>query len=132
MFSSKSAQASTGIRPWSKAGRRLCSREERTRLQAKKPARPGEGSACRARADCRASSLIYGAPRSSALWLFATHLHWIKPLFLPSPEAVWAAFLDAWHGRFGRFAAFRASRLERAAGIRRVRAGGAHGGAGGH
>ena len=35
----------------------------------------------------------------AALWWFATHLHWLPPLFLPTPEAVWAAFLDAWQGR---------------------------------
>jgi taurine transport system permease protein len=34
-----------------------------------------------------------------ALWWLSTHLHWVAPLFLPSPEAVWAAFVDAWHGR---------------------------------
>ena len=33
----------------------------------------------------------------AALWWLATHLHWLPPLFLPTPEAVWAAFLDAWH-----------------------------------
>ena len=34
-----------------------------------------------------------------AMWWLATHLHWVLPLFLPSPESVWAAFIDAWHGR---------------------------------
>jgi taurine transport system permease protein len=34
-----------------------------------------------------------------ALWWLATHLHWVAPLFLPSPESVRAAFVDAWHGR---------------------------------
>nr|WP_175801535.1 ABC transporter permease subunit [Burkholderia anthina] len=33
------------------------------------------------------------------LWWVATHLQWLPPLFLPAPEAVWAAFVDAWHGR---------------------------------
>ena len=32
-------------------------------------------------------------------WWTATHFHWLPPLFLPSPEAVWQAFLDAVHGR---------------------------------
>ncbi|PLZ03456.1 taurine ABC transporter permease [Burkholderia sp. WAC0059] len=32
------------------------------------------------------------------LWWLATHLHWLPPLFLPTPEAVWQAFVDAWHG----------------------------------
>ncbi|CAM2148008.1 taurine ABC transporter membrane subunit [Paraburkholderia tropica] len=35
----------------------------------------------------------------AALWWLATHLHWLPPLFLPTPEAVWHAFVDAWHGR---------------------------------
>lgn len=35
----------------------------------------------------------------ATLWWLATHLHWLPPLFLPTPEAVWTAFLDAWHGR---------------------------------
>ncbi|MDR3398379.1 MAG: ABC transporter permease subunit [Pandoraea sp.] len=34
-----------------------------------------------------------------ALWWLSTHLRWIPPLFLPTPEAVWSAFLDAIHGR---------------------------------
>ena len=33
------------------------------------------------------------------LWWLATHLHWLPPLFLPTPEAVWRAFLDASRGR---------------------------------
>jgi taurine transport system permease protein len=33
------------------------------------------------------------------LWWLATHLHWLPPLFLPTPEAVWQAFVDAWQGR---------------------------------
>src|SRR5690242_19217533 len=35
----------------------------------------------------------------AALWWAATHFHWLPPLFLPSPEAVWRAFIDAVHGR---------------------------------
>nr|WP_087657683.1 ABC transporter permease subunit [Caballeronia terrestris] len=35
----------------------------------------------------------------AALWWAATHFHWLPPLFLPSPEAVWRAFVDAVHGR---------------------------------
>lgn len=35
----------------------------------------------------------------AVLWWVATHLAWVPPLFLPTPEAVWAAFVDAWHGR---------------------------------
>jgi taurine transport system permease protein len=29
------------------------------------------------------------------LWWIATHLGWIKPLFLPKPEAIWTAFTQA-------------------------------------
>ena len=35
----------------------------------------------------------------AAVWWVATHLQWLPPLFLPTPEAVWAAFIDACHGR---------------------------------
>ncbi|EAY63585.1 Binding-protein-dependent transport systems inner membrane component [Burkholderia cenocepacia PC184] len=35
----------------------------------------------------------------AALWWVATHFQWLPPLFLPAPEAVWTAFVDAWHGR---------------------------------
>jgi hypothetical protein len=35
----------------------------------------------------------------ASLWWAATALRWVPPLFLPSPQAVWAAFIDAWHGR---------------------------------
>ena len=33
------------------------------------------------------------------LWWAATHFRWVPPLFLPSPDAVWHAFTDAWAGR---------------------------------
>jgi taurine transport system permease protein len=33
------------------------------------------------------------------LWWTASTSHWVPPLFLPSPQAVWAAFIDAWNGR---------------------------------
>ncbi len=32
-------------------------------------------------------------------WWAATAFHWVPPLFLPSPQAVWSAFTDAWNGR---------------------------------
>ncbi|OXH85094.1 taurine ABC transporter permease, partial [Burkholderia multivorans] len=35
----------------------------------------------------------------AVLWWVATHRQWLPPLFLPAPEAVWTAFVDAWHGR---------------------------------
>lgn len=34
-----------------------------------------------------------------ALWVAATHLGWIRPLFLPKPQAVWAAALQAIAGQ---------------------------------
>ncbi|TKC89546.1 ABC transporter permease subunit [Trinickia terrae] len=52
---------------------------------------PGEGST----AALSAASVAF----LIALWWLATHLHWIAPLFLPSPESVWSAFADAWRGR---------------------------------
>jgi taurine transport system permease protein len=33
-----------------------------------------------------------------ALWWTATHLGWIKPLFLPKPESIWFAFKQAING----------------------------------
>jgi len=33
-----------------------------------------------------------------ALWWIATHMGWIKPLFLPKPEAIWSAFIEAASG----------------------------------
>ncbi|MBI3699160.1 MAG: ABC transporter permease subunit [Afipia sp.] len=32
------------------------------------------------------------------LWWLATHLGWVKPLFLPKPEAIWSAFQQAMAG----------------------------------
>ncbi len=32
------------------------------------------------------------------LWFAATHLGWIKPLFLPKPQAIWVAFKQAVNG----------------------------------
>ena len=32
------------------------------------------------------------------LWTLATTLAWVPPLFLPSPQAVWRAFVVAWQG----------------------------------
>ena len=34
-----------------------------------------------------------------ALWWLATHLRWLPPLVLPSPEAVWAAFMASNRGQ---------------------------------
>lgn len=34
------------------------------------------------------------------LWWLVTTMGWVKPLFLPSPQAVWAKFLDIWANGF--------------------------------
>jgi taurine transport system permease protein len=52
---------------------------------------PGEGST----AALSVSSVVAIA----ALWWIVTRLNWVPPLFLPSPRAVWSAFVDAWSGR---------------------------------
>jgi len=52
---------------------------------------PGEGPSAAYSIACVAGLI--------SLWWLATHLHWLPPLFLPTPEAVWQAFIDAWHGR---------------------------------
>lgn len=33
-----------------------------------------------------------------ALWWLASHLRWLPPLFLPTPESIVTAFIDAWQG----------------------------------
>ncbi|CAB3784297.1 hypothetical protein LMG28688_01842 [Paraburkholderia caffeinitolerans] len=52
---------------------------------------PGEGPT--------AALSVASVAALALLWWLATHLHWLPPLFLPTPEAVWQAFVDAWHGR---------------------------------
>ena len=42
---------------------------------------------------------VGGVAAIAALWWAATSFHWVAPLFLPSPQAVWSAFIDAWNGR---------------------------------
>lgn len=51
---------------------------------------PGEGS----------STLISGFSIAAlfALWWIATHLGWIRDLFLPSPEKILISFVSAWSG----------------------------------
>jgi len=47
------------------------------------------------------SSLVMSGVSVSAmllLWYAATHLGWIKPLFLPKPESIWFAFKQAVNG----------------------------------
>ncbi|OLL31550.1 taurine ABC transporter permease [Burkholderia sp. SRS-W-2-2016] len=52
---------------------------------------PGEGPTAALSVGCVIAFAI--------LWWTATHFHWLAPLFLPAPEAVWRAFVDAWNGR---------------------------------
>ena len=52
---------------------------------------PGEGPT--------AALSVASVSALAALWWIATHLRWLPPLFLPTPEAVWSAFIDACHGR---------------------------------
>ncbi|WP_199031380.1 ABC transporter permease subunit [Ralstonia sp. ASV6] len=51
---------------------------------------PGEGSAL--------GLSLFSVGAFLLLWWAATTFRWIPPLFLPSPQAVGHAFLDAWHG----------------------------------
>ncbi len=51
---------------------------------------PGEGSSS------RISTITVIA--LLALWWVASHLRWLPPLFLPTPEAIVSAFIDAWNG----------------------------------
>ncbi|WP_408342300.1 ABC transporter permease subunit [Paraburkholderia aromaticivorans] len=96
MFSSKSAQAvlhgeaapmetNTPARPPRRP-------ERGPRMLAKKPARPGDTFGVPGQGSSVATSLITVAA-FVGLWFAATNLHWIKPLFLPSPQAVYAKFI---------------------------------------
>lgn len=51
---------------------------------------PGAGSSRLISAACIAAGLL--------LWWLATQRGWVPPLFLPAPEAVYRALLDAWRG----------------------------------
>jgi taurine transport system permease protein len=51
---------------------------------------PGEGNSSRI-ATVTVVALL-------ALWWIASHLQWVPPLFLPTPEAIIKAFIDAWNG----------------------------------
>ncbi|WP_105510304.1 ABC transporter permease subunit [Paraburkholderia sp. BL21I4N1] len=96
MFSSKSAQAvlrhevspmdtNAPIEPPRRPGRK-------SRVLAKKPARPGDTFGVPGQGSSVVTSLITVAA-FLGLWFAATNLHWIKPLFLPSPQAVYAKFI---------------------------------------
>ncbi|EEA02675.1 binding-protein-dependent transport systems inner membrane component [Burkholderia sp. H160] len=65
----------------------------RSAARGRKPYRgmPGEGPTAWLSVLCVAGFAL--------LWWTAPHLRWIPPLFLPAPDAVWHAFVDAWNGR---------------------------------
>ncbi|MBN3757664.1 ABC transporter permease subunit [Paraburkholderia sp. Tr-20389] len=52
---------------------------------------PGEGPTALLSALCVVTLAL--------LWWAASHFQWVPPLFLPAPDAVWHAFVDAWQGR---------------------------------
>jgi len=68
-------------------------KREAHRVTRRKPRRgmPGEGPTALLSAGCVATLVL--------LWWASAHFHWIPPLFLPAPDAVWHAFVDAWNGR---------------------------------
>ncbi|WP_118179960.1 ABC transporter permease subunit [Paraburkholderia phosphatilytica] len=63
------------------------------RTSRRKPLRglPGEGPT--------AALSLLSVATLAALWWATSAFHWLPPLFLPSPSAVWQAFIDAWQGR---------------------------------
>ncbi|WP_419710443.1 ABC transporter permease subunit [Pseudomonas sp. NFX224] len=57
------------------------------------PARPGEQYGAPGNGSSLVLSLVT-VTLAFALWYIATNAGWVKPLFLPSPQAVWAQLLD--------------------------------------
>src|SRR5690349_3345271 len=64
----------------------------RSRVLAKKPVKPGDTFGVPGQGSSLAISLVT-VIAFVGLWFIATNLHWIKPLFLPSPQAVYQKFL---------------------------------------
>ena len=64
-----------------------------TRLFAKKPVKPGGSFGAPGQGSSATASFVT-IFILVALWFLATNLHWIKPLFLPSPQAVYAKFIS--------------------------------------
>ncbi|MGH8779784.1 ABC transporter permease subunit [Paraburkholderia sp.] len=81
-----SMDTNTPIRPPHKPGRG-------PRVLAKKPVKPGDSFGVPGQGSSVATSLLTVAA-FIGLWFVATNLHWIKPLFLPSPQTVYAKFID--------------------------------------
>ena len=63
------------------------------------PARPGDAYGAPGQGDSTAISVVTTVSLI-ALWWVSTHMGWIKPLFLPSPEAVLGKFVDIWREEF--------------------------------
>jgi len=64
----------------------------RSRLFAKKPVKPGDTFGVPGQGTSFVVSLVT-VLAFAGLWFAATNLHWIKPLFLPSPQAVYQKFI---------------------------------------
>lgn len=62
------------------------------RFFAKKPVRPGDAFGAPGQGSSIAASVVTVAALLG-LWFAATNLHWVKPLFLPSPQAVYDKFM---------------------------------------
>jgi len=90
------------------------------RLFAKRSVRPGEqfGAPGQGRAGAIAASTVISV---LALWLLVTNMGWVKPLFLPSPQAVLAKFVEVSNEGFAGRHAARAHRDQSVPGIRRLR-----------
>ena len=72
-----------------------------TDLTAATPASPSKQKISRYRILGEGSSLALNGVSIAgflALWWVSTHMGWIKPLFLPKPEAIWFAFKQAMAG----------------------------------
>ncbi|WP_179401256.1 ABC transporter permease subunit [Burkholderia guangdongensis] len=65
---------------------------QRPRLFAKKPVKPGGSFGAPGQGSSAVTSIVTIIVLVG-VWFLATNLHWIKPLFLPSPQAVYAKFI---------------------------------------
>ncbi|WP_322060408.1 ABC transporter permease subunit [Paraburkholderia sp. J63] len=81
----QSGEAGDTYQPPRKPGRR-------PRLLAKRPVRPGDTFGVPGHGSSALTSLVTIAALLG-LWFAATYWHWVKPLFLPSPLAVYNKFI---------------------------------------
>jgi taurine transport system permease protein len=68
-------------------------KRNRPHVFARKAVKPGDAFGAPGEGSSVLVSLVTVAA-FVALWFAATNLHWIKPLFLPSPQAVYAKFIS--------------------------------------